>query len=160
MKKLILSFFLFLFFAVAWFGRYQNVELSAIHPSVIQVEVKGEVKNPGVYTIKFDGDVQDAIDAAGGLNENADISALSLVRTLKDKDVVVVAGKAQEDVLRVSINTASLEELCELPGIGPAIAQRIIDYRTITPFSALEDLMDVKGIGEKTFEKLEPYIVL
>ena len=60
----------------------------------------------------------------------------------------------------MSLSSATLEELTKLPGVGPAIAQRILEYRDTEGFASLEDLMNVKGIGEKTFEKLSPYICL
>ena len=62
---------------------------------------------------------------------------------------------------KININTASLEELQKVPGIGPVIAQRILDYRKeVGRFLSLDELREVKGIGEKTFEKLKPYLTI
>jgi competence protein ComEA len=74
--------------------------------------------------------------------------------------VVVIPKKNEEGIERISINTATLQELDTLPGIGPSIAQRIIDYRSVTPFSTIEQIKEVKGIGDKMFEKIKDLICL
>lgn len=160
MKKIFLSFFLFLFFAAAWFGRYQSVNLSAVYPTSMEVEVKGEVKNPGTYTIKWKGSVKDAIAAAGGLTEDSALDDLNQNKTLSENEIVVIRKKAEEEKLQVSLNTASQEEFEALPGIGPAIASRIVEYRTNHTFNSIEQIMEVKGIGEKMFERIKEYLVL
>ena len=81
-----------------------------------------------------------------------------MAQDLPDQSVLVVS-KIQEDS-KVSINTATLEDLITLPGIGPATAQRIIEYRTQQPFNQLEDIMKVKGIKEKLFSKMKDRICL
>lgn len=143
----------------AYYGRYQPVSLDLIKPSTKQVEVKGEVNNPGVVTLKWEGTAQDAIDKAGGLTETADTQSISLLEQVSP-DTVLVIPSIQETKDLVSINNASLEELDTLPGVGPSIAQRIIEYRKEQPFTSLDDLKNVKGIGDKTFEKMKEQISL
>lgn len=160
MKKIILSLFLFLFFLSAWFGRYKSVELSALHPDVIEIEIKGEVHNPGTYILPWQSNLEDAIDAAGGLKETASIDELSLLKELRNNDVVVIAKKQDEGTLKISLNTATLEELQQLPGIGPSLAGKIIEYRKDQSFTSIEQIMEVKGIKEKMFEKIREYLCL
>ncbi|WP_296240736.1 DUF655 domain-containing protein [uncultured Faecalicoccus sp.] len=143
----------------AYYGRYQPVSLDLIKPSTKQVEVKGEVNNPGVVTLKWEGTAQDAIEKAGGLTETADTQSISLLEQVSP-DTVLVIPSIQETKDLVSINNASLEELDTLPGVGPSIAQRIIEYRKEQPFTSLDDLKNVKGIGDKTFEKMKEQISL
>ena len=143
----------------AYYGRYQPVSLDLIKPSTKQVEVKGEVNNPGVVTLKWEGTAQDAIEKAGGLTETADTQSISLLEQVSP-DTVLVIPSIQETKDLVSINNASLEELDTLPGVGPSIAQRIIEYRKEQPFTSLDDLKNVKGIGNKTFEKMKEQISL
>lgn len=143
----------------AYYGRYQPVSLDLVKPSTKQVEVKGEVNNPGVVTLKWEGTAQDAIEQAGGLTETADTQSISLMEQLSP-DTVLVIPSIQETKDLVSINNASLEELDTLPGVGPSIAQRIIEYRKEQPFTSLDDLKNVKGIGDKTFEKMKEQISL
>ena len=143
----------------AYYGRYQPVSLDLVKPSTKQVEVKGEVNNPGVVTLKWEGTAQDAIEKAGGLTETADTQSISLMEQVSP-DTVLVIPSIQETKDLVSINNASLEELDTLPGVGPSIAQRIIEYRKEQPFTSLDDLKNVKGIGDKTFEKMKEQISL
>ena len=101
------------------------------------------------------------LDKAGGPLEQADLSALNLNRKLRSADVVVVGAlneSGQSEL--ISINTAGPDELMKLERIGPAMAQRIIDYRTQTPFASLEQIMEVRGIGPKTYEKIREKICL
>ena len=143
----------------AYYGRYQPVSLDLVKPSTKQVEVKGEVNNPGVVTLKWEGTAEDAIEKAGGLTETADTQSISLMEQVSP-DTVLVIPSVQETKDLVSINNASLEELDTLPGVGPSIAQRIIEYRKEQPFTSLDDLKNVKGIGDKTFEKMKEQISL
>lgn len=147
----------------AWttIGRIHPVSLDKSAPDTIEVEIKGEVASPGVYTVKNGADVEDLIKTAGGETAAADVSHLSLMEELSPGQVIIVSKKAADgSSLRVSLNTASEEELTKLPGIGPAMAARIIEYRSSTPFAVLEDLKNVKGIGDKTFEKLKEFLAL
>jgi len=152
----------------------------------ISVHVIGAVPRPGLYEFPENARVQDAIDAAGGLLAGADENALNLAALLEDGQQLNIpfeAGSAppsdsgsdaadlpssddgnaddgQTGEL-VNINTATLEELDSLPGIGPTTAQKIIDYRTENgPFSVIEDIMNVSGIGPATFEDIKDLITV
>lgn len=145
--------------AYSLLGRYHPVSLERSVPDIIEAEIKGEVSHPGVYSLKNGASLQDLIKAAGGETENADTDDQILMEPVKDGQIFVIGAKAGNgEWEKISISTADLERLQQLPGIGPAMAQRIIDYRTEHPFQSLEELMEVKGIGEKTFEKLKDRI--
>lgn len=160
MKQTLLFFMLIVFFISAYFGRYQPVSLDLVSPTTKQVEIKGSVKKPGIYTVKWDGTIKDVIEKAGGLTESADTSAISMVKEVENKDVIVIPEKGAETIQKVSINSASVEELDTLPGVGPAIAERIVAYRSTKSFSSIEEIMEVKGIGEKMFAKIKDQITL
>lgn len=140
------------------------------------VHVDGAVNSPGVYEIGAGTPrVNDAVVAAGGLAENADTSSLNLAAVITDGSKVHVpsvdeasaaaaasAGDASSDEAPsassglVNINTATAEELDTLPGVGPSTAATIIEDREQNgPFSSIEDLMRVSGIGEKKYAKLQ-----
>lgn len=160
MKKLIMSTTMLFFFLASWFGRYTPVRLDMSRPDTIQAEIKGEVICPGVYQIPWNATVQTLVETAGGFTDTADLDAVNLSAVVKDREVVSIRTVPQTQETTVSLSSATLEELTKLPGVGPAIAQRILEYRDTEGFASLEDLMNVKGIGEKTFEKLSPYICL
>lgn len=160
MKKALLFFICVSFFLFAYFNRYQPVSLDLVSPTTKTVEIKGEVKNPGIYVLKWEATLQDLIHEAGGYTENADKDTISLLTSLKDKDVIVIPKIGDVEIEKISINSATLEQLDTLPCIGPAIAQRIIDYRATTSFTSLEQIMEVKGIGDKLYEKIKDLITL
>ncbi|MEY8256820.1 ComEA family DNA-binding protein [Erysipelotrichaceae bacterium 66-17] len=160
MKKFLLCILLIVFFGFALAGRYEPVELSKTVSSVIQVEIKGGVNTPGVYELKRGSSLEEAIQAAGGTSEDADLSAISLTTTIEHDELIVIPARNEQTARLVSINTATSEELQTLSGIGPAMAQRIIDYRQAQPFQTLEEIKNVKGIGEKMFEKIKEHICL
>ena len=124
----------------------------------MQVEIKGAIQNPGVYTLKRNSSISSLIQMSGGLLENSDTSRISFNYILNDKDVVVIPEK--QEVKLISINSAALEELQTLPGIGPAIAQRIMEYRKSNTFQSLEQIQNVKGIGPAMFNKIKDKICL
>lgn len=159
-KTIGLALFGALFLGVST-SRSTLVSLERQAPDTIEAEIKGEVAAPGLYTVKNGSSVQTLIRQAGGETASADLSALALGEELKPGQIIVVGKKTADGTsAKVSLNTASQEELTTLPGIGPAMAQRIIEYRRQTPFQSIEDLKNVKGIGDKTFEKLKEYLAL
>ncbi len=144
------------------------------------VDIKGAVVNPGVYRVKKGAIVDDIILLAGGLLENADTSNLNLSKQVTNEMVITVftveeiaemqlekeailettETDFEEDTL-ININTATLEELMTLPGIGESKARLIMEYReTCGNFNAKEELKNIKGIGESVYAQLEAYITV
>ncbi|WP_249260847.1 helix-hairpin-helix domain-containing protein [Virgibacillus pantothenticus] len=142
----------------------QEEETSATQS--IYVDIKGEVKRPGVYEMESEARVVDAIEIAGGFTTNADQSQVNLAQKVQDEMVieVIAAGENGPSIVneqsggtvKVKINQATAEEIEALNGIGPAKAEAIVQYREEHGlFQQLEDLLNVSGIGEKTLEALE-----
>ena len=140
-------------------------------PRPPRVYVSGAVHRPDVYTLVPDSIVKDAILAAGGPTEDADLDRINLALPVADGQQIYVPHMADEAlpvepasrlptvVGRVNINTADLAALDSLPGIGPAIAQRILDYRDAHgPFNRVEDITNVSGIGPATLERIRDLI--
>ena len=138
---------------------------------IITIYVNGAVEKPGVYKLKENSRIEDAIKIAGGFSENADKDKLNLAKLIKDEDYIYVDKiKNQGDTLeaekdginnqgKININTASKEELRTIPGVGEVTAQKIIDYREKNKgFNSIEELKKVDRIGEKTFKKLKDKI--
>ena len=152
----------------------EKAEVSTTQEAVIFVDIKGAVKNPGVYQMKVGDRVKDALDAAGGLTEEADSQKVNLAKRLEDQMVIVVpkVGEESEEIPtgetrkeatkegKVNINTATVEELKTLKGVGEKKAEAIIEYRKKNgSFKTKEDLMKVRGIGKKLFEAFQERIV-
>ena len=138
--------------------------------TVIYVHILGQVNDPGLYAL-HDGDrAVDVVAAAGGLTPSADPAALNLARFLSDGEQIIVpavgesisaSGVAGSGASggKVNINTADEPTLETLPRVGPAMAARILAWRAANGrFTAIEDLMSVSGIGEKTFEGLKDLV--
>ena len=124
----------------------------------ISVEIKGEVEKQGVYEMDLGSTLEDLLKSAKPYPD-ADLSSFSLQKRLHHLEVVVV--KKKEEKKLVSINSAGIEELTTLPGIGKTTAQKIIDYRQEKgSFLSLEELMNVKGIGKSKYEKIKGSITL
>lgn len=152
----------------------EKTEVSTTQETVIFVDVKGAVKNPGVYQIKSGDRVKDALEAAGGLTAEADSQKVNLAQRVEDQMVIVVpkvgeeakeipAGATSKEEAKegkVNINTATVEELKTLKGVGEKKAEAIIEYRKKNgSFQTKEDLMKVRGIGKKLFESFQERIV-
>lgn len=152
----------------------EKTEASTTQETVIFVDIKGAVKNPGVYQMKVGDRVKDALEAAGGLTAEADSQKVNLAKRLEDQMVIVVpkVGEEAEEISagvtskeeakegKVNINTATVEELKTLKGVGDKKAEAIIEYRKKNgSFKTKEDLMKVRGIGKKLFESFEERIV-
>ena len=147
--------------------------------SVAYVDISGEVNKPGVYKVTSETRLFEVIDMAGGLTENADPDSLNRAEKVIDGQKIIVLsydesseigsssssvpdyGLTSDEGDKVNINTADSSELQTIPGIGPAKAQSIIDYREQNGyFTATEDIMDVTGIGQKTYASIKDYIVV
>lgn len=152
-------------------------EVAGEAPDQVYVYVTGAVAAPGVYSLDEGLRVCDAVDAAGGLAEDADASTVNLARVLSDGEHIAIPTKADVEAAQaqgaagaqgsaavsasslVNINTADAATLETLPGVGAATAQSIIvDREQNGSFSSIEDLMRVDGIGEKKFTKLKSSI--
>lgn len=157
-------------------------------PTFIICEIKGHIEKPGVYDLADGARVSDLIQRSGGVLATGSLELVNQARKLQDGEVVIIPAlgttKQQYDAMAVSnpepapvlpgkdssgpaesklvnINTANEAELDTIPGVGPATAKNIIDYRTNTgPFATIEDLKKVDRIGDKTFEKLKQYITV
>lgn len=147
--------------------------------SNIVVHIEGCVKNPGIVTLPEGSRIIDVISFAGGATEDADFSKINLAYILSDAQKIYIPSKNDslnetnyitslpgENVVKdgnksntININTASLSELENLPGVGPSTALKIINYRNENgSFQKIEDLMNVSGIGESKFNNLKDYI--
>ena len=162
----------------------------------IYVDIKGVVKNPGVYEINKDSRIIDVIKKAGDLRKDADTSVINLSKKVKDEMFIVIYTKEEIESYKekmipstkiikeveekiicpdndndacvskgssnisnisevININTASKEELMKLSGIGEGKAKQIIEYRNKNPFNSIEDIKNVKGIGDSLYEKIK-----
>ena len=146
----------------------------------VVVEVRGEVEAPGVHELSPGARLQDAIAAAGGLTEEADLSTLNLARRLRDGELIVIlalpapggtpmvsaagagiAGTADEPSPRININTATAEELESLPAVGEVIATRIVAYREQNgPFRSVDDLIHVEGISDRAIDEFRELVTV
>ncbi len=150
-----------------------TVEPATPTPATIDVYVSGAVKKPDVYTLPLNSNVKDAITAAGGVTAEADLDRINLASRLSDQMQVYVPRKGEgappapngatpgTATEKININTASVEELDKLPGIGPSTAQAIVDYRTKNgAFKTIDGIKDVPRIGDALFEKIKDQITV
>ncbi len=176
--------------------------------NTVKVDIKGAIKNPGVYELNANDRVEDVILKSGGILDEADISVINLSKKVFDEMVIIIYTKEEvekmlngEDVIIdniitdkevifpdikndatinntsssnkvdenettvnksiININTATIDELDSLPGIGNSKAQNIIDYRNINGnFETIEDIMNVNGIGTAIYEQIKTYITV
>lgn len=132
----------------------------------IFVHVAGEVAKPGLYALSVGSRVEDTIEKAGGMTRSAFEQSVNLARMVSDGEQIVVLNRSQVSTGAkassfISLNNATLEQLESLPGVGPALAKRIIDHRTeIGSFSDLSQLREVSGIGEKLYAKISQHLTL
>jgi competence protein ComEA len=146
---------------------------ATVTPGTVRVFVSGAVALPDVYELPARSLVRDAIRAAGGSTADTDWDQINLAREVKDQEHIIVpalkqAGPVGSELQApqvtsglINLNTATAAELEALPGIGPGLAQRIIEYRTQHgPFPSLEDVQKVQGIGPKIYETLKDRITV
>ncbi|MCB9078747.1 MAG: helix-hairpin-helix domain-containing protein [Anaerolineaceae bacterium] len=157
-------------------------------PAPVRVYVTGAVARSDVYFLPAGSIIKDAIEAAGGFTEEAEPERINQALELQDQQqihiprrdeasppppvqggpIVAVAGSRSGSSAPISntggiinLNTATLEQLDSLPGVGPAIAQRILDYRdSVGGFSSIEEITQVSGIGPATFDKIKALITV
>jgi competence protein ComEA len=133
-----------------------NETVNEVSQQFLYVHVVGEVQSPGMYQLPIGARLVDAVFAAGGLTEEADNASVNLARELTDGEQIIVFSISQEGEAAgttasglVSLNRAGDKELEELPGIGPALAGRIVAWREANGgFKSVQDLLKVSGIGE------------
>ncbi|ORO42477.1 competence protein CelA [Streptococcus oralis subsp. tigurinus] len=147
----------------------------SLEQDLITVDVKGAVKAPGIYDLPVGSRVNDAVQKAGGLTEQADSKSINLAQKVSDEALVYVPTKGEEanqqansgassstnKEKKVNLNKASLEELKQVKGLGGKRAQDIIDHREANgKFKSVDELKKVSGIGAKTIEKLKDYVTV
>ncbi|MCQ2544802.1 MAG: helix-hairpin-helix domain-containing protein [Clostridia bacterium] len=151
----------------------KTISADEVKLAKIYVDIGGEVVNPMLAELSEGSRVEDAIQAAGGLTEDADLTSINRAEFLEDGEKIFIPARIEGDSVvdvagtttlvggKVNINTADSTALQTLNGVGPATAQKIIDYRTSSGrFKTIDDLKNVSGIGDKTFEKLKDYITV
>ena len=145
-----------------------------VEKDLITVDVKGAVKSPAIYDLPVGSRINDAVQKAGGLTDNADSKSINLAQRISDEALVYVPTKEEatsqeahsnasntKENKKVNLNKASLEELKQVKGLGGKRAQDIIDHReTNGKFKSVDDLKKVSGIGAKTVEKLKEYVTV
>lgn len=159
-------------------NKVADTTLETVSNNTIVVEIKGEVMNPDVYTLNEGSIIKDLIEAAGGLTQDADISNINRAKEIKNHELIIIRNindlnieeeyatedkeiNEESDDGKISINDSDLSKLKEIPGIGEVKANSIISYREKNNgFKSIEELKNVDGIGEKTFEKIKDSIKL
>ncbi|TAH63777.1 MAG: ComEA family DNA-binding protein [Gottschalkiaceae bacterium] len=143
----------------------------------IIVHIDGEVIRPGVVELNEGARVIDVINIAGGLTQYADEKMINLAKKVYDEEKIYIPKIGEEisqieitsfsqsnntstTQTKININTATKEELQKLSGIGPVIAERIIEYRSTNKFSNIDDIKKVSGIGDKKFDSIKDYITV
>lgn len=150
-----------------------SVTPTGARPALLRIDVTGAVANPDVYRLPAGSIVKDAVQAAGGATADADLTRINLATELVDQQQVRVPhiNEAGTDppspgggppsapvsaITRVNINLASADELASLPGIGPELARRIVEWRaTHGAFKHIEDIKQVRGIGDSIFDQIK-----
>lgn len=146
--------------------------------STIMVHISGQVYKPGIVEMDLGKRLIDAIKAAGGLMKEADLDRINLAKKLVDEEKIYIPKVGEElnnDIIdvqvtsvstssdsngKININKCSQIDLESLPGIGPVLAERIIDYRNSNEFKTIEELKEVSGIGDKKYEALKDLITV
>lgn len=162
--------------AVASAGLRSGPAASSSAPARVVVDVVGKVRRPGIARLPTGSRVDDAVRAAGGAVPGADLSSLNLARVLVDGEQIAVGvpgaggsapsganagGSSPGPGVLVNLNTATVAQLDALPGVGPVLAQRIVDWRTTHGrFESVEQLNQVTGIGSAKFADIKPLVTV
>jgi len=145
----------------------------------VTIYVSGEVNNPGIVTIESDKRLYDAVEKLGGVTENADLNRINLAIKLNDEEHYIIPKIGEENIIsqdisvnnidtikneqtsKININTATIEELDNLPGVGEATANKILNYREENGmFKSIEEVKNVNGIGEKKYIDIKEKICI
>lgn len=179
-KGILIGFLLIVIITMKLFGNEKNNQEPELTKSEnkkeyvkeIYIDISGEIKSPGVYKFKDKTRLFEVIEMAGGLKNDADVNNINRASYVEDGAKIIIPSKSNQSSLgtgesysggdsrgsvngKININIANKESLMSLNGIGDAIADRIIEERKKKRFSKIEDIMDVKGIGNATFEKIK-----
>ena len=155
---------------------------------IVIIHITGSVKNPGIVKLKEGSRIEDAIESAGGLTENADITKVNLAYIVEDGTKIKIPSASEEDIgdediidsksgdniiieenavpsnnspQTINVNKATEKEFETLPGIGPSLASKIIEYRNQNgKFESIEDIKNVNGIGDNKYEKIKDLITV
>ena len=149
-------------------GSPRSEEPKDIKTPKIYVHVAGSVKSPGIYQLDSGTRVYDAVLAAGGFTSKANQASVNMARALNDGEQLLISSGSGPQAFDnsmtstlISLNQASASQLEDLPGVGPALAGRMIDWRTANGgFKAKEDLLNVAGIGDKLFASVKDLVTL
>lgn len=166
---------------------YTNVEADEPKESTIIVHITGKVKNAGIIELPEESRISDAIKKAGGVTQEADLDQVNLAFVLSDGQKIYIPSKKEKEAnegkvyittesgnnviikdkveggkkQKVNINEAKQEDFEQLPGIGPSIAKKIVEYREQNgKFTSIDELQEVKGIGEAKFENIKEYVTV
>lgn len=166
---------------------YANTEPDKKKGNTIIVHITGEVKNAGIIELPEESRIADAIKKAGGVTQEADLDQVNLAFVLSDGQKIYIPSKKEKEAnegkvyittesgnnviikdkveggkkQKVNINEAKQEDFEQLPGIGPSIAKKIIEYREQNgKFTSIDELQEVKGIGEAKLENIKEYITV
>jgi len=145
----------------------------------VTIYVSGEVNNPGIVTIESDKRLYDAVEKLGGVTENADLNRINLAIKLNDEEHYIIPKIGEDNIIsqdisvnnidtikneqtsKININTATIEELDNLPGVGEATANKILNYREENGiFKSIEEVKNVNGIGEKKYIDIKDKICI
>lgn len=143
----------------------------------ITIYISGEVKNPGVVTLKNDKRLSDAVKLVGGVTNDADLNNINLALKLEDEMHYIIPKKGEiisnssnsvsldnnstNENGKININTATIEQLDQIPGVGEATANKILNYREeVGSFKRIEEIKNVSGIGDKKYENMKEFICI
>lgn len=159
---------------LVWVDRMHPVfvTISSMPDQSMRVSITGAVVSPGVVEVPVGARLQDVVDQAGGFADEADLAALNLAGRVGDGEQVVIPGIGEPTIAStgapaapasdlIDLNTATVAELDELPGIGEVIGGRIVDYReTNGPFTSVDQLALIEGISLRLVEEIRPYVTV
>ena len=144
-----------------YFRKEEEIVEEYQEPTYFEVSITGAVLRAGIYEVPSDWLLKDLLDLCGLSNE-ANLQTVNLLAPLEANMTYLIPSFETDitevDYLYLNINIATADELDKLPGIGPELAQAIVLYRLTKFFETIEEIMEVDGIGEATYEKIKPHI--